>query len=85
MDKKTMMHLIELVDDLIGLDDALKNLTGMGYHERFPRLAYVYDVIKQDSIFRDTDDDDKIAVFFELVEDNNMTPEERTKKLMGIE
>ena len=85
MDINTMAHMIELVDELIGLDEALKNLTGMGYHERFPRLAYVYDVIKQGSLFRDADDDDAIIKFYELVDNTDLTPEYRAKKLIGIE
>lgn len=51
MNHKTMTLLVEMVDEINSLDEGLKNLTRMGYHERFPKLDNVYDIIKENSIY----------------------------------
>ena len=44
MQERDMILLLELVDDLLMLNEAIKNLGGLGYQERFPKLDNVYEV-----------------------------------------
>jgi len=83
MNHKTMTLLVEIVDEINSLDEALKNLTRMGYHERFPKLDNVYDIIKQNSIYSVMNEDDEYA-FFDFVDDKSMTCKERAYILLGI-
>ncbi len=81
MKKKEMIMLIEMVDELLRLDEAFKNLNNMGYQEKYPNLDHVYDILRIHSVFKDRKED---LEFYVVVEAVNETPETRAKILMGI-
>lgn len=85
MDYEKMVLLIRAVDDLLKLNDALINLNRMGYHENFPQLDNVYEVIKSMSIFKDCKDDDSDERFYSIVDEINESVEKRAKVLMDIQ
>ena len=79
---KKMIMLVSVVDSLLELNYILKQLTGLGYQERFPKLDNVYEVIRMDSIFCGCEADEQIRTFYEIIEDNNKTPRERAEILL---
>lgn len=60
MQERDMILLLELVDDLLQLNEAIKNLGGLGYQERFQKLDNVYEVLKNNSVFAESEDDEEI-------------------------
>lgn len=75
MTREEVILLIETIDELDDLKEAIINLNGsVGYQERFPSLDNVYDVLKMNSKFAGSDDDDE---FFDGIHNSEMTADER--------
>ena len=83
MQERDMILLLELVDDLLMLNEAIKNLGGLGYQERFPKLDNVYEVLKNNSIFADCRNEEELFRFFDIVDELSETPKRRAEMLMS--
>ncbi|MBQ4057585.1 MAG: hypothetical protein IJD40_01490 [Lachnospiraceae bacterium] len=84
MQEKDMILLLELVDDLLRLNEAIKNLGGLGYQERFQKLDNVYEVLKNNSVFADCEDDEEMRRFYEIVDRVEESVESRAKILVQL-
>lgn len=82
MQERDMILLLELVDDLLRLNEAIKNLGGLGYQERFPKLDNVYEVIKANSVFRDCKTDEGMVKFYRIVDASNKKKQEKMETLL---
>lgn len=83
MQERDMILLLELVDDLLRLNEAIKNLGGLGYQERFQKLDNVYEVLKNNSVFVDCEDEEEMRRFYEIVDELRETPKRRVIMLMA--
>lgn len=82
MQERDMILLLELVDDLLRLNNAIKNLGGLGYQERFQRLDNVYDVLKNNSIFADCETEEQELLFYSIVDEISESSRKRMEKLI---
>lgn len=85
MEKRDMALLIEVEDELHNMDKALEQLAGYGHaYGEFIKLDNVFDVIQNNShkCFSGTTDE-TMQAFFDIIQDRNMTPEERADILMN--
>lgn len=80
MEKKDMALLIEVEDELHNMDMALEQLAGHGHASgEFIKLDNVFDVIQNNSHeCLSGGPDETIQVFFDIMQDRDRTPEERT-------
>lgn len=85
MQERDMILLLELVDDLLRLNEAIKKLGGLGYQERFQKLDNVYEVLKNNSVFADCEDEEEIRKFYDIVDKLSETPKRRVKILLQRE
>ena len=83
MKERELLLLIEVVDDLLRLNDVIKNLGGLGYQERFHSLDNVYEVIKYNSVFANFVDEDVEIEFYRIVEEFSESPKKRLEILLG--
>lgn len=83
--ERDMILLLELVDDLLRLNEAIKNLGGLGYQERFQKLDNVYEILKNNSVFVECEDDEEIRRFYEIVDNVSEFTTERMKILLRKE
>lgn len=85
MDIENMILLIEVVDELEQLDEAVCNFNAAGYSDCFDKLNNIYTVIKNYSIFKGCDSDSDEEIYDEILKDDTITTEKRAKILLGIE
>lgn len=85
MQERDMILLLELVDDLLRLNEAIKHLGGLGYQERFQKLDNVYEVLKNNSVFVKCEDDEGMRRFYEIVDEVSKLPTERLEILLRKE
>ena len=85
MDKKDMASLIEVEDELRDMDKALEQLAGHGHASGdFIKLDNVFDVIHRNSHeYYTSDADEKMELFFQILLNREMSPEERADVLMN--
>lgn len=85
MDKKDMALLIEVEDELHNMDMALEQLAGHGHASgEFIKLDNVFDVIQNNShACFSSESEEKMQAFFGIIQDRDMTPEERADILMN--
>lgn len=85
MDKKDMASLIEVEDTLHDMDKALEQLAGHGHASGdFIRLDNVFDVIHRNSHeYYASDEEDRMQLFFQILMNREMLPEERADILMN--
>lgn len=85
MDKKDMVLLIEVEDEIDNMDQALEQLAGHGHASgEFTRLDNVFDVIQNNSheCFSSVSEE-TMQAFFDIIQDRDRTPEERAEILMN--
>lgn len=83
MRRKEIILLIEVIDDLLRLNDALKALGGSGYQEQFSHIDNVYEVIKNHSVYAHCTDEEREILFYSIVEEVSETPKRRLDVLVG--
>ena len=85
MEKRDMASLIEVEDELYNMDKALEQLTGQGHSSvDFIRLDNVFDVIHRNSHeYYAGDEEDRMQLFFQILMNREMLPEERADILMN--
>ena len=85
MEKRDMASLIEVEDTLHDMDKALEQLAGHGHASGdFIRLDNVFDVIHRNSHeYYTSDEDDRMQLFFQILMNREMLPEERADILMN--
>ena len=85
MDQKDMALLIEVEDELHDMDKALEQLAGHGHASGdFVKLDNVFDVIHRNSHeYYASDADDRMQLFFQILMNREMLPEERADILMN--
>lgn len=78
MEKRDMASLIEVEDMLHDMDKALEQLAGHGHASGdFIRLDNVFDVIHRNSHeYYTSDADDRMKLFFQILMNREMLPEE---------
>ncbi len=81
--KKELILLVEVVDELLRLDVAIKNLGGLSYQEQFCHLDNVYEIIKGNSIFANCVNEEQEMMFYNIVEELSETPEKRVERLIS--
>lgn len=85
MKKGDMALLIEVEDELHNMDMALEQLAGHGHASgEFTKLDNVFDVIQNNSheYFSGTSEE-TMEAFFGIIQDRDMTPEERAEILIN--
>lgn len=85
MDLKNMMLLIEAVDTLERLDEAIMCFTPGGYSDNFDELNNIVTVIKEYSIYKECHKDDETDEFYDYLRDDSISVEERAKVLLGLQ
>lgn len=85
MDLESMILLIETIDELEKLDEAMRKFNTAGYSDCFDKLNNVYDVIKNHSIFKGCDSDYDEEKYDKILKDNTIVAKTRAKILLGIE
>ena len=80
MRMQEMKLLLEVVDELRRLDESMNNLNNVGYHEKYPKLDNVYDIIRAHSIFKDDTENIKFYIIAEAKE----SLDTRAKMLLGL-
>ena len=85
MEKRDMASLIEVEDELRNMDKALEQLAGHGHASGdFIRLDNVFDVIHRNSHeYYAGDEEDRMQLFFQILMNREMLPEERADILMN--
>ena len=83
MKERDMILLLELVDELLRLNEAIKDLGGLGYQERFQKLDNVYEVLKNNSVFADCEEDEEMRKFYEIVDELSETPKRKADVLLS--
>ena len=85
MEKRDMASLIEVEDELYNMDKALEQLTGHGHASGdFIRLDNVFDVIHRNSHeYYAGDEEDRMQLFFQILMNREMLPEEWADILMN--
>ena len=80
-----MASLIEVEDTLHDMDKALEQLAGHGHASGdFIRLDNVFDVIHRNSHeYYASDEEDRMQLFFQILMNREMLPEERADILMN--
>lgn len=85
MRERDMILLLELVDALLRLNEAIKNLGGLGYQERFQKLDNVYEVLKNNSVFADCEDEEEMRKFYDIVDEVSEVTTQRVEILLRKE
>lgn len=85
MTREDYIDLVEITDDYEKLDILLRLLTGMGHGGgSLSRLDNLYEVLLRNAnAYYRSDEEDGEAVFYEVLENRNRSPEERAEILMG--
>jgi len=85
LEKRDMASLIEVEDTLHDMDKALEQLTGHGHASGdFIRLDNVFDVIHRNSHeYYASDEEDRMQLFFQILMNREMLPEERADILIN--
>ncbi|MCM1158990.1 MAG: hypothetical protein NC348_10885 [Clostridium sp.] len=87
MEKRDMVSLIEVEDELHNMDKALEQLAGHGHASGdFIKLDNVFDVIYRNShkyYAEQSDEDDRMQLFFQILMNREKSPEERADILMN--
>ena len=85
MEKKDMVLLIEVEDELHNMDKALEQLAGHGHASGdFIKLDNVFDVIQNNSheCFS-SESEESMQAFFDIMQSREMSPEQRADILMS--
>ena len=85
MDKKDMVLLIEVEDELHNMDKALEQLAGHGHASGdFIKLDNVFDVIQNNShACFSSGSEESMQAFFDIMQDRDRTPEQRADILIN--
>jgi len=85
MDLENMMLLIEVIDELEKLDNAVRVFNDAGYSDCFDNLNHVYSVIKNYSIFKGCDSDKDEEAYDEILKNVSIPAEDRARILLGLD
>lgn len=88
MTREDMILLIEAENDLQELDWMLETITGLGYaNGKFIHLDNIYEVLRNNShsFYRELPEEESDAVLYAIIENRDMTMEERVDLLLSGE
>ena len=83
MDVMSMTKLVKVADDLDRLNSVVMGFSNTGIYDKFDNLGYVYDIIKEYSVYKNVECD-SYDEMYDILEDKTKTPEERARIMLGL-